>query len=271
MRLLVTIVEGDHDAVFVERSLQTFAGFTHYFEPLARYPAPLGGGATTYLLRYVSRNAQAQLNLREATARPRPSIACALRARDTIALVFESHGVDRDEAAVLVNELAELFGGGDVNSEFTSVAFAFITDADTSDATTRAAQVVARHGATLGLTGLIPDTWTAGTKHHALVHVFAEPGKTSGALEHHLGPLVELARPAEWKAACAFIDQTTPVRSRLTGNAGRRLKALITCAGQFEHPGLAMSKMIRYEALGPEVFKTSAEARRLAALLVGFP
>lgn len=271
MRLLVTIVEGDHDAVFVERSLQTFAGFAHYPEPLERYPAPLGGDATRYLIKYVGRSGQARLNLRDATARPRPSITCAMHAGETIALVFESHGVDRDEAAVLVNEFVDLFGSSDVDSEFTSVAFAFITDADTSNATARAAQVVARHGATFGLTALTPDMWAVGAKHPALVHVFAEPGKTSGALEHHLAPLVELARPAEWNAACTFIDQTTPARSRLAGNAERRLKALITCAGQFEHPGLAMSKMIRYEALGPEVFKTSQEARRLAELLVNFP
>jgi len=255
VRLLTVVVEGDHDVVFVERTLRSRCGYAPYTARLEDYPRPLGGGATSLLLSFVRRTAQQSLPLSEAKMVPRPGVDVALQHTDgqTLALVFNTHGVERD--LQFVRDLHELLSASPRLNAFRTADFLFLADADTVGAAGRAARLVEVVGGVVGVSSLAHRAWTQGTLGEVGLYVFAAPDRDAGALEDHLWPMVQQCRPEAFAAAQAYIDGCDPPESLLRGNATRRAKAIITSAGQFAFPGQPMAKMIRHDALSSELFR----------------
>ena len=86
----------------------------------------------------------------------------------------------------------------------------------------------------------------------------------TGTLEDHLGPMAEAAWPERYGAGRRFIDDNSDANDAVACDDAKRVKAIITVTGQFNHPGDPMSEVIGRRGLPEEQFRKSPSCRELA-------
>lgn len=283
MRAVLVFCEGQHDIAFAQRSLGAHGGCewgSDKYKSVRALPSPFGPGGTAkkglIAMRY-ERHALEDLTLQAAAHAPLPCFDSVLMndSTDTLFVLVRAHGQDQVEAirglleALDVTITHQEAGTFDV-SEY---AAAFLFDANKDGVSEKLTAFRARHGAHFGdLAGLEHGKWVTTNTVPAGCFVFHrnEQDRT-GTLEDHLAPMVERAWPERYAGAERFIDDHRAKADKVSGKDAERLKAIITAAGQFDHPGDPMSVIIGRSGLPRAPFEASPLSRELAGFLARAP
>ena len=155
----------------------------------------------------------------------------------------------------------------------TEYAAAFLFDADAAGMAATLEEFRERYrGHFDDLSEAAHSQWVATAKCPVGVFVFHRSAEDeTGTLEDHLAPMVSAARPDRYVSARDFIDDNRRPGDEVSRSGATRLKAIITSAGQFDHPGSPLSSMIARDGIPKEQFQTSPTSRALAAFLQGAP
>lgn len=282
MKAVLVFCEGRHDVAFAQRSLGAHAGCAWVDKPVRDLPSPFGPGGTArrglIAMRY-ERHALEELTLRDAAHPPLPCFDSVVEnpATETVFVLVRAHGQDRaapvlDLLQVLNYTIAEEPAGSFDVSEY---AAAFLFDANADGVATRLTAFRDRFGAHFGdLAGLAHRAWVATTTVPVGCFVFHRSAQDqTGTLDDHLAPMAEAAWPQRYAGARHFIDGNRRDADAVSSNDAARLKAIITAAGQFSHPGAPMTAVVgdRNEGLPRAQFAASQLSRDLAGFLAGVP
>ena len=283
MKAVLVFCEGRHDVAFAQRSLGAHGGCEWGNDkPVRELPSPFGPGGTARMGLIAMRYQQHVLEdfpLRDAAHPPLPCFDSVVEnpATDTMFFLVRTHGQDR-AAPVLdllrglnVTILDEPAGSFDV-SEY---AAAFLVDANADGVATKLKAFRDRFGAHFGdLAGLAHRAWVVTTTVPVGCFVFhrSEQDQT-GTLDDHLAPMAEAAWPERYAGARHFVDGNRRDADAVSSNDAARLKAIITAAGQFSHPGAPMTAVVGdpNKGLPRQQFDESRLSRDLADFLAGVP
>ena len=189
-----------------------------------------------------------------------------------IFLLVRANG--RDQVAAVIDLLedvdASMGVGGVAISEY---AAAFLFDADMVGLTATLEEFREHYSGHFGdLSQAGHSRWVATATCPLGVFVFHRTaGDETGTLEDHLAPMVESAWPDRYASARDFIDDNRQPCDEVSRSDARRLKAIVTSAGQFDHPGSPLSTMISRDGIPEEQFATSSMSRTLVVFLRGVP
>ena len=111
----------------------------------------------------------------------------------------------------------------------------------------------------------------AQTCHVGAFVIHRSPSDPTGTLEDHLAPLVAEAWPSHFSAASAFIDGGKQTDEAVSRGEAKRLKAIITSVGQFEHPGEPLSTLVDRGGIPTAQFETCELSQELVRFLQAVP
>ena len=281
MKAVLVFCEGRHDVAFAQRSLGAHGGCEWVDKPVRELPSPFGRGKTTpkglIAMRY-ERQSLEDLTLRDAAHPPLPCFESVVEnnSTDTLFVLVRAHGQDQvDATRGLLEDLdvtitEEAAGSFDV-SEY---AAAFLFDANADGVATKLTAFRDRFGAHFGdLAGLAHRAWVTTATVPVGCFVFHRSAQETGTIEDHLAPMAESAWPQRYAGARCFIDGNRRDADAVSGSAAARLKAIITAAGQFDHPGAPMTDVVRdrNKGLPGAQFDASPLSRNLADFLAAAP
>ena len=277
MKAVLVLCEGRHDVVFVQRSLGAVADCRWMKDRIKELPSPFGAISRTspkgLIARRVERNAD-DLTLLSAAYPPLPQFESAVFDAEAgiIFLPVRANGRDQVDAVVdLLEDVDASMGvGGVAISEY---AVAFLFDADMVGLTATLEKFREHYNGHFGdLSEAGHSKWVAAAICPVGVFVFHRTAEDeTGTLEDHLAPMVESAWPDKYASACGFIDDNRQPGDEVSRSDARRLKAIVTSAGQFDHPGSPLATMIARDGIPKEQFAASSMSRVLVAFLQGVP
>ena len=190
-------------------------------------------------------------------------------------VLVRTHGQDQSGACLeLLQDLQDTFVDQPADTfDVSEYAAAFLFDANDEGVEAKVAGFRERYGAHFGdLSNLGHGGWLAGTTVPVGCFVFHKSAQEpTGTIEDHLAPMAARAWPARFAEAGRFIDDNRDGDDSVSGSEAERLKAVITVAGQFNHPGAPMSIIIGRSGLPRARFKASPVSADLAAFLTGAP
>ena len=280
MKAVLVFCEGRHDVVFAQRSLGAHAGCEWVDKPVGELPTPFGRGRSVrkglIAARY-ERQALEDLTLRSASHPPLPCFESIVEdaATDTLFVLVRAHGQGQavpvldlleDLDVTITEDSAGLF-------DVSEYAAAFLFDANGEGVAAVLAAFRGRYGARFGdLAGLGHGAWVSTNTVPVGCFVFHKSAQDqTGTLEDHLAPMVESAWPDRYAGARNLIDGYRADADKVSGKDAERMKAIITAAGQFDHPGDPMSVVIGRTGLPRAQFDDSALSAELARFLAGAP
>ena len=278
MKAVLVLCEGLHDIVFVQRSLGAVAGCRWMNDPIKDLPSPFGAIPGTsrkgLIATRVERNVD-DLTLRSAAYPPLPpqyESAVFDEKAGIIFLLVRANGKNQADAVIgLLEDVDASMGVGGVDvSEY---AAAFLFDADTAGLTATLEEFREHYRGHFGdLSEAGHAKWVAMATCPVGVFVFHRTANDeTGTLEDHLAPMVSAAWPDRYASARDFIDDNKQPGDEVSRSDARRLKAIITSAGQFDHPGSPLSSMIARDGIPEKQFETSSMSQALVAFLQGVP
>jgi len=286
VKAVLVICEGRHDVVFVQRSLGAVAGCRWMKERIKELPSPFGTIPGTsekgLIARRIERGERDErgergvddLTLRSAEYPPLPQFHSPVfdESADIIFLPVRANGKTQVAAVIdLLEDVEASMGVGGVDVSEYAVAFLF--DADAIGLKETLATFRRQYGGYFGgLSDAGHSKWVATATCPVGVFVFhrTEADET-GTLEDHLAPMVESACPERYAGARGFIDDNRKPGDEVSRNDATRLKAVITSAGQFDHPGAPLSAMIARDGIPETQFAASPMSRALVDFLQGAP
>ena len=280
MKAVLVFCEGRHDVVFAQRSLGAHGGCEWVDRPVGELPSPFGRGravAKGLIARRFERQALEDLPLRDAARPPLPCFDAVVEnpATGTMFVLVRTHGQDQSGACLeLLEDLQDTFVDQPADTfDVSEYAAAFLFDANDEGVEAKVAGFRERYGAHFGdLSNLGHGGWLAGTTVPVGCFVFHKSAQEpTGTIEDHLAPMAARAWPARFAEAGRFIDDNRDGDDSVSGSEAERLKAVITVAGQFNHPGAPMSIIIGRSGLPRARFKASPVSADLAAFLTGAP
>ena len=280
MKAVLVLCEGRHEIVFVQRSLGAVAGCRWMTGSIKELPSPFGTipgtSAKGLVARRIERNVRAVEDLTLwSIAHPQPpqyQHPVFDGRTDTIFLPVSTNGKKQVSAVVdfLEDVDAAMDVGGFAISEY---AAAFLFDADTVGLTATLEEFLGDYSGHFGdLSDTAHSQWVVTAKCPVGVFVFHRTAEDeTGTLEDHLAPMVSAEWPDRYASACDFIDGNKRPGDEVSRSDARRLKAIITSAGQFYRPGLPLSSMIARDGIPNAQFAASRTSRDLVAFLQGVP
>ena len=185
---------------------------------------------------------------------------------------FRANGKNQADAVIdLLEDVDASMGVGGVDVSEYAVAFLF--DADTVGLTATLEEFREHYRGHFGdLSEAGHAKWVATAKCPVGVFVFHRtPNDGTGTLEDHLAPMVESVWPDRYASARDFIDKNKKSDDKVSCSDTRRLKAIITSAGQFDHPGSPLSTMIARGGIPNAQFVASPMSQALVDFLQGVP
>ncbi len=275
MKAVLVFCEGTHDVVFVERSLGACANCERIDRPIRELPSPFGASRlvpTGLIARRFQEFAVEDLALQDDyPPTPQFESIVADAAKDVMFALIRVGGKHRVEAVLrLVRYVDVLMSAGDF--DVTQHAAAFLFDANDEGINATVSAFRSAYGAYYGGLG---DTgharWVRTEQAPVGLYVFHGDDGETGTLEHHVAPMVAAEWPDRYTAAHAFIDRNSKPADAVSSNDARRLKAVITAAGQFDHPGRPMATVLARQGLPKEQYRLSSAANVLASFLVSVP
>ena len=280
MKAVLVFCEGRHDIVFAQRSLGARGGCKWVDRPICDLPSPFGRStvATKGLIAgRLEQHPLEELPLRDAMHPPLPCFESIVENSATDTMFFMVRARGKDQSGPILKLLQDLnvtiteepAGTFDV-SEY-SVAFLF--DANGEGVTSTLTQFRNRYGEHFGdLENLQHGGWVATATVPVGCFVFHRSTQDQqGTLEDHLVPMVEKVWPVRYAGAKRFIDDNRSADDRVSNGEAERLKAIITAAGQFDHPGDPMSIIIGHTGLPRAGFEGSSLSTELADFLAQTP
>ena len=267
--------EGTQDVVFVERSLGACANCERLDRPIRELPSPFGASRTVptgLIARRFQEFAVEDLALQdEYPPTPQFESIVADAAKNVMFVLIRVGGKHGTEAVLrLVRYVDALMGAGAF--EVTEHAVAFLFDANDEGIGATTSRFRSAYGSYYGaLDGATHARWVATDKVPVGLYVFCANGGETGTLEHHVAPMVAAEWPERYNAAQEFIDGNSRPVDAIANNDSRRLKAVITAAGQFDHPGRPLATILARKGLPKEQYRLSSAANDLASFLLATP
>ncbi len=276
MKAVLVFCEGRHDIVFVMRSLGV-GGCTWLNGRIGELPLPFGSRQnlmTGLIEQRYSRQPLDALRLRQVANPPLPAFEAFLRhdASDTLFVLLRVHGQDQvvETSALLTDLDAVIAGVPDL--DVTAYAATFFYDADDAGILAKLNTFKQQFSSQLGnLDSLSNGNWVVPATVPIGCFVFHSPGQQTGTLEDELGPMVRQAWPVAAQAAETFIDTHSSQGDRVNLKASERWKAIITCAGQFNHPGDPLSIVIGRNGLPASAYAASHLSKTVHQFLMAVP
>lgn len=276
MKAVLVICEGRHDIIFVQRSLGAVAGCKWLDQPIGELPSPFGrvpGQSAGLIARRLERNPDA-LTLRAVAYPPLPpqfESAVEDKGAQILYVLVRTNG--KQQADAVVDLLQDLNASLVLESDISGYATAFLFDANDEGLAATLATFRNGYGEHFGdLSTADHAVWVdAPTCHVGAFVIHKLPSGQTGTLEDHLAPLVAAAWPGHFDAAKAFIDGGKQTDEAVSKSEANRLKAIITSAGQFEHPGAPLSTLVAREGIPEAHFKECELSKELVRFLQAVP
>ena len=277
MKAVLVICEGLHEIIFVQRSLGALAGCDWFDRPIGELPSPLGGmpprSGKGLIARRFERNPDA-LTLRAAAYPPLPQFESAVvdQGTQTVYVLIRANGKKQADAVVdLLRDLDDSLDVGPV--DISRYATAFLFDANDTGLAVTLAAFRGGYGHHFGdLSAANHAGWVdVPTCHVGVFVIHKSRSEPTGTLEDHLAPLVAAAWPSHFDDACAFIDDSRQSAEAVSNSEAKRLKAIITSAGQFQHPGAPLSTLVARDGIPEAHFKTCKLSEELVRFLQAVP
>ena len=277
MKAVLVICEGLHDVFFVQRSLGAVAGCKWFDRPIGELPSPLGGmpprSNKGLIARRLERNPDA-LTLQATAYPPLPQFVSAVVDRDTqtVYVLILANGKQQVGSVVgLLRDLDDSLDVGPVDISHYATALLF----DANDEGLAATLTAFRNGYRQhfgDLSAADHASWVdAPTCHVGVFVIHKSRTDPTGTLEDHLAPLAAAAWPRHFDAARAFVDGGKQPDETVSKGEANRLKAIITSAGQFQHPGAPLSTLVARKGLSEAHFKGCKLSGDLVRFLQAVP
>ena len=93
----------------------------------------------------------------------------------------------------------------------------------------------------------------------------------TGTIEDHLAPMVKGVWPVRFSDAERFVEDKRDDGDKVSNGESERLKAIITVAGQFNHPGDPMSIVIGRSGIPVAAFEGAPTSAELTEFLTRVP
>jgi len=285
MRALFVFCEGRHDVLFTQRCLGALGSYQFFGKSIRELPTPLGDapvehdGDKSYIARRIARARVGTSTLQTAAHPARPVFESVLTkttpstettpSTKTIVVLLRAHGDSTAEANLeLLRELGDLLVIP--RWDIREYAVAFLFDADGS-LDQRLERFRRKYAEIMNSAEPIDhDQWVPGTlgARGIGLHVFHDPSRRAGTLDEELERIVRQQLPDKIVAATAFIDGAKDPSDPVSVSEASRLKAVVTAAGQFSHPGDPLSRLLAdRERLPRDVFSRSPLGQRLVDFL----
>ncbi len=278
MRAVLVFCEGKHDVVFVERSLGACGGCRRLEGSIRDLPSPFGARDGGSVPSGLIATRLGQLSVEDIALRddypPTPQFETAVQnpETDVVYMLVRAGGKEKSKAVLdLMQHVDDTMSADDF--DVTEHAAAFLFDADDEGLSATVAGFQEEYGNYFGnLSQATHASWTTASSIPVGVYVFhkGDSGKT-GTLEDHMAPMVESAWPRRYDCARRYIDGNRKPEDAASSNSARRLKAIITAAAQFDHPGRSLSTVVARNGLPKQQFETSPASAALAAFLTATP
>lgn len=278
MKAVLVFCEGRHDIVFAERSLGALGGCKWVGRPIGELPSPFGPSSAArkgLVARRLERHDIGDMQLRPAAHPQVPAFESMIEdAERSVLFVMLRVGSKYNKAvmellAEIDSVLAEEVGTWDVSRY--AAAFLFDANGDGVEATLDGFRK--SYGPHFGdLSGAGHGSWTNTDTVPVGGFVFhrSEDDQT-GTLEDHLAPMAKAAWPVRYASATEFVDENRRPGHAVSGSRAERLKAIITAAGQLDHPGDPLSQVIGRKGLPQAQYENSRTSRSLVDFLMGVP
>ncbi len=279
MKAVLVFCEGRHDVVFAQRSLGAHGGCEWVKRPIRLLPSPFGRGGVArkgLIERRFERQALEEHTLQAAAHPPVPCFESAVEDTTEGTMFFMVRALGKEQSGPVVELLQSLevtitdepAGTFDV----TEYAVAFLFDANTAGLESTLEGFRGLYGVHFGdLSNLQHGVWAETTIPVGCFVFHKSTTETTGTIEDHLAPMVQRAWPERYGGAERFVDDNRATDDAVSGKAAERLKAIITAAGQFNHPGDPMSIVIGRHGLPQAEFETSPVSAELAGFLLKAP
>lgn len=277
MKAVLVICEGRHDIFFVQRSLGALTGCDWFGQPIRKLPSPFGrmsGRSTKGLIARRLEQDVDNLKLRGAAYPPSPQFESAVedKGAQTLYVLVRANGKRQVDA--VVDLLQDINASLDLGSmEISGYATAFLFDANDEGLAATLDAFRNGYGKHFGdLSTADHAVWVdAQTCHVGAFVIHKSPSDQTGTLEDHLAPLAAEAWPSHFSAASAFIDGGKQTDEAVSKREANRLKAIITSAGQFEHPGAPLSTLVDRDGIPTAQFETCELSKELVRFLQAVP
>ena len=276
MKAVLVFCEGTSDVVFVERSLGALGGYERLQSPIKDLPSPFGAGKSLPRGLIATRLAERPFEdfaLRASSYPPSPHFESAVQSveKDRMFLLIRAGGKSGEEAILkLIKYVGALMSEGEFDVTEHGVVFLFDANAEGVGATLdKFRKAYGTHFG--GLVNAEHGQWTKTISIPVGVYIFHKDAQEAGTLEDHLEPMVKSEWPDRYANALRFIDDNRKSDDEASRNDASRLKAIITAAGQFSHPGRPLATMIARNGLRKAQFKKSAASQALVEFLEATP
>ena len=277
MRAVLVFCEGKHDIVFVERSLGACANCRRMKRPIRELPSPFGRSQVGkgLIVRRLDDLAVEDIALYDSYP-PTPQFESVVEGpeRDVIFVLIRVGTKDNAKAALNLIRGTDALMLAPAEHDITEHAVAFLFDADDDGLSTTVAAFRRDYASYYGdLDGMEHAQWLRPKAVPVPVglYVFHAEGKETGTLENNVAPMVATEWPERYDAARRFIDQNSIPGQEVLKNEARRLKAVITAAGQFDHPGGPLGTVLARGGLPAERYRESSAANDLVSFLLATP
>ena len=289
MKAVLVFCEGRHDVVFAQRSLGAHGNCSWVGgQPISELPSPFGrsknnSGQTVRkgLIEGLFEHS-ANVTLQAAAHSPLPCFdaAVANTAKDTMFFLVRTSGkTNCDPVLKFLTSLDLTLNTPKITNELgmshdvSQYAAAFLYDADDEGVASTLQAFRDRYTEHFGdLSALQHGQWLQGNTAPVGCFVFhGSDQQPTGTIEDHLAPMAEQSWPDRYAAAQALIDDGRHDSDQVSRSNAERLKAIITVAGQFNHPGDPLSVIIGRNGMPQEQFEACAVSRELALFLLKAP
>ena len=267
--------EGKHDVVFVERSLGAHVGCDRIPLPIRQLPSPFGASDSVPLgliAARLKRFAVEDIALYK-DERPAPVFESVVETpeKNVMFVLVRAGGKDKTEQVLQLMQHVDATMVSD-NFRVTEHAVAFLFDADEEGLVATVAAFEKRYGAYFGgIADAGHGKWNQTSTVPVGLYVFHSGTGDTGTIEHDVAPMVQAAWPDRYAAAERFVADNSKSGDAALKNDGRRLKAVMTAAGQFDHPGLPLSTVLGRRGLPRAQYKRSPASMALADFLTATP
>ena len=175
-----------------------------------------------------------------------------------------------DQALQLMNHVDATMVSDDFDIQ--EYAAAFLFDADKAGLVDTVATFEKRYGAYFGgIADAAHGKWNQTTTVPVGLFVFHGGPSNTGTIEHDLAPMVQAAWPDRYAASECFVADHSKRGDKVLKSDSRRLKAVMTAAGQFDNPGLPLSTVLGRKGLSRAQYESSPVSIALADFLTATP
>ena len=278
MKAVLVICEGRHDIFFVQRSLGALTGCDWFNQPIGELPSPFGrmsGRSAKGLIAWRLEQDVDNLKLRGAAYPLPPQFESAVedKGAQTLYVLIRTNGKKQVDAVVELLQYLDnsLLDVGPVDISCYATAFLFDANDEGLAATLDAFRN--GYGEHFGDLSMADHAvWVkVPTCHVGAFVIHKSPSDPTGTLEDHLAPLVATTWPSHFDAASTFIDGGRQDDEAVSKSEAKRLKAIITSVGQFEHPGEPLSTLVDRDGIPTAQFETCELSQELVRFLQAVP